>query len=413
MVRPMGVNVRRRQVPRLLLAAAVGLALIGQPAHASDQRSRGSAISDPTVLATQSKLSDIVDDIRGLDGTDHYVDGAITGTSLIVYWYGTISSQVRARLTAATANGLAVSIKPAPFSPAALRATKVSIMKQAKRLHISLLVRQHGGLGFDVEFADAPSARAAASAMTTLSAHPSAIPSGAVLAYAPLVAKAGGPDIHLVAVPVTFTSLAGRQSDTPPFYSGGRLNGNSACTLGPPMHKGTGSVYVTAGHCVNFNDEVVEKSGGGLTIGHSVYTKVFESTGYDASFVSPNNAVSNALFDGNNVTLTTKTIIGDKATPTRGVSVCYSGATTGTACSYLVIDYATTMGGFDVTLTERSDHATPASGDSGSTVFQLNQSNIQQVYVQGVLVGKTSSYTMGYTEISDIKSVSGYSIGHA
>ncbi|NNG35533.1 hypothetical protein [Nakamurella aerolata] len=162
---------------------------------------------------------------------------------------------------------------------------------------------------------------------------------------------------------------AGRQSDTQPYYGGGRLNTPTGiCTTGVGVVRNGAKRLLTAGHC----GTGTMKTGAGVTIG-TVTERTFGNSSIDAELVSA-PAVAGRIFIGSATSaesLAVKQVrpfgAGDQGT------VCISGSVTGEKCggSVTAITQTRSYGGQVVCcITEINNTFSMATGgDSGAPSY--------------------------------------------
>lgn len=183
-------------------------------------------------------------------------------------------------------------------------------------------------------------------------------------------------------------SAAGRLSDTPPFYGGGRINYNrneSMCTAGFAVRRADVAYMLTAGHCgkpsFTFNNGDDSQFFG---------TAALENTEHDVLIVQA--SVSRQVFvNPAGVPESTWPVVGAHDDVFMGVEVCSSGSVTLSRCDYQVSfdrEFSfcdTDADGEWVCLTDLiiayHQHGAPGpvGGDSGGPVFIPSGNNVLAV----------------------------------
>lgn len=209
---------------------------------------------------------------------------------------------------------------------------------------------------------------------------------------------------------------AGRYSDSPKFYMGGEIVGNSTCSLGIPVTVNGTSGVLTAGHCggITFTTPT------GRFVG-SQYTTSYPGNGkiYGDWKILYKGSYAPHIFNGAaNTNSTSNLKISGAAKRWPGQEVCHSGRTTGQICRYVVSSVDTSFTVANVESTHqttlyhdsnrdgKSDCNGWAGGDSGGPIYSLSSKGDGSVDVHGIVKGswRNSSGKCGYsfTQLSGV-----------
>ena len=329
----------------------------GPPAYLSAEDRAAMVRQEPLVLAA-SNLRTLVEQRAGAG----YAGTEITEDRVVLWWKGTAPPAVTAAVRGAR---VPVEVRSAKYSRMELRAA-------ADRLWRSAGV-EHGGQIHAVKtFFDGSGLEAA-------------VRPGQKRTLAPLPEL----DVPVQMVERDPVTLASRCDDGVPWYGGlairmdgsynvGACGGNSTltynCTGGFGVHIGSAEYLLTAGHCGQAN--AAFRDGAGQYIGQATQ----KHGSYDLMLIQTD--AGDRIWDGvPGVSDFSKPVVGWVWT-TPGQSLCYSGATSGPRCGYIVDGSFTHVCGVNIVgwdecwddmISAKGVKAgsTIRPGDSGAPVFSL------------------------------------------
>jgi streptogrisin D len=365
------------------VTGALALALVpAAPARAGKPVPDMTVPSDKAAYAlmlAQVPIDRLVERIERIDAADKNSSGSgLAGLrsdparrALDVYWHGAVPASVSSETVAARADGVTVTVIPAPYTRDELlaetkRLADLTMVDDKAAVQLAMIGPKFDGTGLAAGVSGLdkklPTARIPAQARQLLPTLASAVP-----------------------VDITATErprLASRYADTPPFWGGAWMvrTGGGACTTGFGVTglNGASTYILTANHCGHG-----EWRSGGNTyfIGNSVTTAVDRP--HDSQLLLGNQAGAR-IYTGEYLGSTNQGSAPVKgAVPSAtGGTVCTSGAYSGERCGITVIATGLTInvtGYGQMVHMSAADHPNASAvgnGDSGGPTVSYTTNGV-------------------------------------
>jgi hypothetical protein len=350
--------------------------------------------ADAKLMLAQIPLDQVRDRVQRLPEAAAGLGGVVVSPatdSVTVYWKGALPADAAGVVDRATADGIRVTVKPAPHSRAELEARMRQIVADAGRyrqqgLDIARVDPRVDGTGLDVGIRSLRGAAVAAHAQ---------IDEPAVAAV-----LGGGLPVRLVAAPGG--APGDRFNDFNPHWAGARIiapNQSKYCSSGFPIRRNSdGRTFITtAGHCPgtpfwainHVNGDNKYKFGDSWNVTQTLDVQYLRSV------------IEGRTYDGG-VRIGTEFSkpVGGVHGSGQGDSLCDSGSATGVHCGITVSGSGTVIEadtGWVVPMIygqARSGQVAMGHGDSGGPMFSLLPASHVQARGEAVyLFGPTFNYT--------------------